>query len=284
MHPELQRRMRELGIGLNENGSSSEAEKEDTPVESFATEAACAGGSSSSTSTPKAPPSHNEPEGESTEPEKSSKSSVSTPKQQPPPSPSAGLDPSVTDLLLQLDSLDARAKALSKKDKSSEVDRPGRTEASIRPTGKASVRSESLGEISRQRRPAPIAEETGEDLDESATCSVAQTVARQHPLQSLALGKPSGGASDVRWHGARGRRDNVPPRPPASVHKAPQPHQVLDVAPAYGEGYPGGFAHSGQHVSSASGPIKGKTAGSCVSLPSLKPSASAPGRIGSRAC
>jgi len=157
-----------------------------------------------------------------------------------------GLDPDVDSLLLQLDDLDARSKALQMHEESHR--------------DKVSVET--------------VPPEEGQT--EKAT-SVGHAVARQHPLESLPLGLASNGVSENRWPAARCRRDRRPPRSHAiaaskdALVRADAVSDAFWAAPhksSQGLDYPLGLPTSSRRRS--------KTSSSCVSLPPLKPSASAP--------
>lgn len=158
------------------------------------------------------------------------------------------LDPGVDDLLLQLDDLDARSKALQRE--------------------KANPTSEEA---------EPKSKTCATEADATNKLSAAQAVARQHPLQSLGLA--AGGSSEPRWQGAR-RREHRPPRAPSNAdaigaspwrgqHKG---SQALDLAPSFADAYPETFTDPAKLADVG----QREAAAHCVPLPPLKSSASAP--------
>jgi len=95
---------------------------------------------------------------------------------------SSGLDPDVDDLLLQLDALDARSKALQRDKMQKQSAAP-----------KQDVSSRRAEDASQATPP--------EEAEARSKTNAAQSIARQHPLESMRLGFSAGG--DLRWHGAR---------------------------------------------------------------------------------
>lgn len=201
-----------------------------------------------------------------------------------------GLDPNVTDMLLQLEALDARSKSLQKQSAAA-CDVRRKVPIKERHTSPMTARNpvEAVSKaLQKPSMPAGMSEAAAlsaadPETDDDSLVTAAATVARQHPLQSLPLGKMAGTPSEPRWPGARGRRDNRLARGPAAAsipmtlggghnHLTPKAHQVLDLAPSYADAFSNAPA-----ASTTGDPRRSKAPANVVSLPPLKPSSSAPG-------
>mmetsp|Transcript_6483 Transcript_6483/g.17512 ORF Transcript_6483/g.17512 Transcript_6483/m.17512 type:complete len:351 (-) Transcript_6483:57-1109(-) len=191
----------------------------------------------------------------------------------------AGLDPGLDDLLLQLGDLDARSKALQKQGEA--MLRQGSTSEPPRKSGGGG--REQRGQDPKGEAPAPegsaaharhgegaaaggagAGEGAGTDAPDEA--SAARSVARHHPLQGLPLSAQQQRGDDFQR--ARQRRSERPPVAPTTPGSS--------SARCSGRRCRKTFAASSPSASptSARGPRT-----SCVALPPLKPSSSAPGRL-----
>lgn len=157
----------------------------------------------------------------------------------------AGSDGNLDELLLQLDDLDARSKALQRQAQRDEARALREDAASTKLSADKSPLKEPVL-CSLQERSA----------DHFAAASVVEAIVRQHPLQGL-----SDGRSDFKRHTAK-RRDR-PPLPPAGP-----PLWRNSSSPC-----------SASSPSSARGLRLGARNVEAVVLPQLKPSASAPGLL-----
>merc|ERR1712039_1056122 len=203
---------------------------------------------------------------------------------------------SMDDLLLQLEDLDARSKALQKQEA---MESKARNEES---KTRALLNKERV----RPPRPAPILEHPeaavasackdscSVDADHAAnsenvegiSTDVANAIATQHPLDGVRLASvPQGDMMQQTW---RNRRNDRPPVAPGTpVHggaavvaadcSASSPAKVCRLERRGKHGLNASTSSLPPAPSSARGP---RPDNGSVSLPPLKPSASAPGRLG----
>lgn len=196
-------------------------------------------------------------------------------------------DPSLDELLLQLGDLDARSRALQKQGESllrqgstSEPPRRGpggggreqrgqdrKDEAPAAAGGAAAARrSEGTGTSA-----ASAAGGAGAEATEEA--SAAKAIARNHPLQGLPL-QQQRGDDFQRARQRRNERPPVAPATPGSNSARCGGKRCRKTFVATSPSGAGGSPTPPDSPSSARGPRT-----SCVALPPLKPSSSAPGRL-----
>lgn len=292
LHPELQARLQRMGIGINSAsqgsmetmsglaGFTSDAAPKATPtftcvrteINALSGEGKSRGSSSGAEGkTPRKPPQM--PGGPS------AMATSSLGKVTPSPSATATQSAdhkaeqkeSLDELLLQLDDLDARNKALQKGAKADEAE-----------AKKAARRA------AREARAANASPRTSADEGVAAigADTAAGTVVKQHPLEGLHLGVADDAGTTFRWH--RTHRDRPPVVPGTPTGKTPsgktsmgktpkgrsprKPHSIHLGSTAM---VSSGFTQFPDSPSSARG-MRGEK-GSCVKLPNLKTSSSAPG-------
>lgn len=176
-----------------------------------------------------------------------------------------GKEDSVDDLLLQLDDLDARSKALQK-DAAGQAAETEAQKAARRAGRKAdkAARAAAAEASPRQQQDSEGDEPVSKD-------SMAETIAKQHPLKGLRLGESGGCRGEFR----RSSRPPVVPGTPSASNRTPRKNTSMSMGSTAATATSNATLPYPASPSSARG-TRGEK-GSSVKLPDLKASASAPG-------
>lgn len=183
-------------------------------------------------------------------------------------------DPGLDDLLLQLDDLDARNRALQQ-DAASRTLQHKCVKETMASTAAAAAFAAAASSAKVSRSPK-AAKSSVEKTMQSEEAAAAESVARQHPLAGVQLygsTGPDGGAraiEQLRW---RRRRD----RPPKALLSVAAPDAAASPSASVQGGSSPTVRHYGGEAAWQSHRRGKQAVGGSVALPPLKSSASAPG-------